>query len=289
MQADDLANYTRSAHDEFVAMLAEKGDAYMKECLVFSTNCHACITAPTSQPCGWCPFSSTCVPDPSRLGILAAIRDSNICPYTDERFEFRARGLGCSVSSITLWSTVVSFTIGIIAVILVSALVLWLAKHRLLAWLERTLADEREKNLDREKAALLNSRSRDRGYQSMAIVSRIPSETYNADDEEEDEDEQQDDVENDEDLYQQPHLTTAVAIPTQPDFQSSGFIYNPQTQHFNSSKPRVYEIPTVEARRMSRDNDKFRMPEDEENAVEDVGLFNRLSSSVKDFVSAASP
>ncbi|KAL1999390.1 hypothetical protein VTN02DRAFT_4588 [Thermoascus thermophilus] len=72
--------------------------------------------------CGWCPFSSACVPilHPSsnqssfphhlRLpGILTPIHNAHICPLgAPERWDLRTAPFGCAVSTMTLLTTVIS-------------------------------------------------------------------------------------------------------------------------------------------------------------------------------------
>ncbi|KAH8603082.1 hypothetical protein B0O99DRAFT_498868 [Bisporella sp. PMI_857] len=71
-------------------------------------------------PCSWCPVSSTCVPNLSKVHILAPISNPDICPHWQERWELRARPLGPHVSTITFLTCIVSvcttlLTIGILA------------------------------------------------------------------------------------------------------------------------------------------------------------------------------
>jgi hypothetical protein len=50
----------------------------------------------------------TCIPNLSKIHILAPITNADICPLWSERWEVRTRGLGCHVSTITLLTCVVS-------------------------------------------------------------------------------------------------------------------------------------------------------------------------------------
>jgi hypothetical protein len=75
-------------------------------------------------PCSWCPTvsfcatqytfllltpqTSTCVPNTSKIHILAPISNADICPLWSERWELRARCLGCHVSTITLLTCIIS-------------------------------------------------------------------------------------------------------------------------------------------------------------------------------------
>ncbi|KAF7906068.1 hypothetical protein EAF00_000347 [Botryotinia globosa] len=61
-------------------------------------DCWDCLSV---GPCSWCAVSSTCVPNTSPMKILAPIFSSNICPLWSERWELRAKPLGCHVSTIT--------------------------------------------------------------------------------------------------------------------------------------------------------------------------------------------
>lgn len=169
-----------------------------------------------------------------------------------------------------------SFTVGMIFVMLASVLVTWLARRKVLAWVQRTLDEERDKKLERETAALISAQQNGNGYQSLSSITRIPTETYNADDEEED-----DLNDSDDDRYT---LNGDVEHTTS---WSSEYIYHPQSQQANVARPRVYQIPAVEARQMSKYNEKSKIPDEGEHS--DGGLFGRLSSSVKEFVSMSTP
>ena len=54
------------------------------------------------------PKTSSCVPNISKIQILAPFRNPNICPTMSERWELRTRTLGCHVSTITLLACIVS-------------------------------------------------------------------------------------------------------------------------------------------------------------------------------------
>jgi len=58
--------------------------------------------------CGWCPTTSTCVPNPYSLHLLGPFIDPDICPLWSERWELRSRPLGCHVSTITLLTCIIS-------------------------------------------------------------------------------------------------------------------------------------------------------------------------------------
>jgi len=66
-------------------------------------DCYSCTHS--SYGCGWCPFSSTCVPAGSLLGPISS---ANACPLQDERFELRTRAFGCGCSTTTLLSIIVT-------------------------------------------------------------------------------------------------------------------------------------------------------------------------------------
>ncbi|KAH8815228.1 hypothetical protein F5884DRAFT_169575 [Xylogone sp. PMI_703] len=67
-----------------------------------------CSSCQAEGPCSWCPTSSTCIPNTSAIHILAPISNAGICPLQSERWELRARPLGCHVSTITLLTCIVS-------------------------------------------------------------------------------------------------------------------------------------------------------------------------------------
>lgn len=79
--------------------------------------CSSCLK---HSPCSWCPTSSTCVPNKSKISILAPMVNADICPLWSERWELRST-LGCHVSTITLLTCFTSvlatfLTIGLAAV-----------------------------------------------------------------------------------------------------------------------------------------------------------------------------
>lgn len=92
-------------------------------------DCYSCLH--TFDPCSWCAVSSTCVANEAPIGLLAPIWKPNVCPISDERWELRAKGLGCKVSTFTF----LSLLAGILATI---AIVLWLSLVvRTWVWLRR--------------------------------------------------------------------------------------------------------------------------------------------------------
>ncbi|KAK9366665.1 hypothetical protein V1509DRAFT_611417 [Lipomyces kononenkoae] len=197
-------------------------DDFMRECLNYSTNCQSCINAPTSQPCGWCPFSQVCVPDPGRLGILAGIRDKNICPFVSERYEFRARELGCSVSSITLWTSVVSLVVGMLLVIVISSVITWFARRRVLSWISTVLQNEREKNKASPETTslLMIDGNEDLGYQSAATsANSISEECYTYDTEDE----------------------------SKVEKVGDSYVYDPQMMPASNERPRLHPSPNLQS------------------------------------------
>lgn len=52
--------------------------------------------------------TSSCVPNPSKIHILAPVFNPGICPSRSERWELRTRGLGCQVSTITFFTCIIS-------------------------------------------------------------------------------------------------------------------------------------------------------------------------------------
>ncbi|KAK5137713.1 hypothetical protein LTR08_007284 [Meristemomyces frigidus] len=66
-------------------------------------NCNSCTHS--KHGCGWCPYSSTCVPT---TNLLKPVSDANVCPLRAERFELRTKALGCGCSTTTLLSVIVT-------------------------------------------------------------------------------------------------------------------------------------------------------------------------------------
>ncbi|KAJ5166772.1 uncharacterized protein N7482_005553 [Penicillium canariense] len=89
-------------------------------------SCSSCLTGDVG--CSWCAISSTCVPNPVRLPILAPIRSANICPLgSEERWELRALPFGCRASTLTVISVIVA-VLGTLAAIGVGYGALYLVK-----------------------------------------------------------------------------------------------------------------------------------------------------------------
>ncbi|KAK9374353.1 uncharacterized protein V1513DRAFT_446138 [Lipomyces chichibuensis] len=247
--------YVVSSHRDAALQLmsVDNPDSYMRECLQYSTNCQACISARTSQQCGWCPFSQVCVPDPGHLGILAAIRDRDICPFSSERYEFRARALGCSVSSITLWSTVISFVVAILFVLIVAAATTWLARRCVLAWVARVLQDEREKkDASEETSIAMRIGDEDRGYQSIATSANSISEVYDAYDEDDD-----------------SHAEKTNDV----------YVYDPQMMPASNERPRVHQSPRL--RGYGDMYERYTIAPDREERGRGLFSFSTLSKNVK--------
>lgn len=76
-------------------------------------DCERCIR--DSHGCGWCPFSSACIPAST---LLDPLTKRNVCPLQDERFELRTAALGCGCSTTTLISIVVTIFATIAAVLI---------------------------------------------------------------------------------------------------------------------------------------------------------------------------
>ena len=81
--------------------------------------------------------SSTCIPNPSIIHILAPIYHAGICPLESERWELRARCFDCHVSTITFITCIISIcstlvVIGFIAlgIRLVSVFQRWKSQNR---------------------------------------------------------------------------------------------------------------------------------------------------------------
>ncbi len=77
-------------------------------------DCSSCLE--TKYHCSWCATSSVCVPNPVTWPVLAPIWNRDVCPTRDERWEMRGNELGCSVSTTTVLSVVVTVfaTLGVL-------------------------------------------------------------------------------------------------------------------------------------------------------------------------------
>ncbi|KAK5694886.1 hypothetical protein LTR97_009477 [Elasticomyces elasticus] len=80
-------------------------------------DCGSCTHS--KDGCGWCPYSSTCVPT---TNLLKPLSDANICPLKSERFELRTKALGCGCSTTTFLSVFVTVFATIAALALIGLL-----------------------------------------------------------------------------------------------------------------------------------------------------------------------
>lgn len=88
-------------------------------------SCTDCIYSDFN--CGWCPYSSTCIPADSLLDPLSG-RDETTCPLSAEKFELRTKALGCGCSTTTFLSVVITILATIAALALLYGLGRALAK-----------------------------------------------------------------------------------------------------------------------------------------------------------------
>ena len=92
-------------------------------------DCYSCIK--TSDPCSWCAVSSTCISNEASVPILAPIWKPSICPLKEERWELRAKGTGCKVSTLTLLSFLVAIAgTAVVALSIWALVVLWAWSRR---------------------------------------------------------------------------------------------------------------------------------------------------------------
>ena len=101
----------------FSVSTSNNADYLLRRCWRIQ-DCYSCLH--TSDPCSWCAVSSACVANEASIALLAPIWERNICPISDERWELRAKGLGCKISTVTFLSVLA----GVLATI---AIVLWLS------------------------------------------------------------------------------------------------------------------------------------------------------------------
>ncbi|PYI19369.1 hypothetical protein BO86DRAFT_328023 [Aspergillus japonicus CBS 114.51] len=95
-------------------------------------SCDYCLQG--DLPCGWCAISSACVPNPSRVPILAPFGSSEMCPLgSKERWELRALPFGCHVSTVT-FLTGVGGVLGTMAAFGLVVFLAW-AGRRVVGWL----------------------------------------------------------------------------------------------------------------------------------------------------------
>ncbi|KAF2402928.1 hypothetical protein EJ06DRAFT_527903 [Trichodelitschia bisporula] len=84
----------------------------------------SCTSCLAHAACGWCPYSSTCVPLPSSSlpPLLLPLSKAHICPLPwQERYELRTAPLGCGCSTTSLL-----VGLGAVGGTLVALLVGWL-------------------------------------------------------------------------------------------------------------------------------------------------------------------
>lgn len=81
-------------------------------------DCYSCTH--DKHSCGWCPFSSTCVP---ASALTDPVKHKNICPLASERWELRTKALGCGCSTTTLLSIIVTVFATIAGLLLLAALI----------------------------------------------------------------------------------------------------------------------------------------------------------------------
>jgi len=74
------------------------------------------------------PESSTCVPNTSKIQILAPIGNPDICPLWSERWELRTRPLGCHISTITFLTCIVSVLSTFVVILLIWGGLSWVDK-----------------------------------------------------------------------------------------------------------------------------------------------------------------
>lgn len=69
------------------------------------------------------PQSSTCIPNLSKIQILAPIYHADVCPLLSERWEIRTRLLGTNISTITFLTCIISVLAGLAIVAIVAGAV----------------------------------------------------------------------------------------------------------------------------------------------------------------------
>ncbi|KAJ5658645.1 uncharacterized protein N7484_002294 [Penicillium longicatenatum] len=110
-----------------ISLTVSKGNDSLFHLCWRRQSCSQCLADDVS--CSWCAISSTCVPNPGRIPILAPIGSDQICPLgSKERWELRARPLGCNASTLTVLSVMISIS-GTLALFAISVLIIWLVKR----------------------------------------------------------------------------------------------------------------------------------------------------------------
>ena len=87
---------------DIIPMDPKQNDDILALCWRHQT-CNSCINS--KHRCGWCPYSSTCIP---ASNLLSPVANAHICPLRNERFELRTKALGCGCSATTLLSIIVT-------------------------------------------------------------------------------------------------------------------------------------------------------------------------------------
>jgi len=91
-------------------------------------DCGHCVGS--NDNCGWCPYSSTCVPLPQGGNLLSPVTHPNICPMPwQERWELRSAPFGCNCSTTSLLVaiiTVLSTLVGLALLVLLIKIVKWI-------------------------------------------------------------------------------------------------------------------------------------------------------------------
>jgi len=89
-------------------------------------DCRTCLESPAQ--CGWCPYTSACVPANS---LLDPVWNEDICPHWAERWELRTKTLGCYCSTITLFTALITILCTIVGLVILYGL--W----RVMCWTNR--------------------------------------------------------------------------------------------------------------------------------------------------------
>ncbi|KIW07322.1 uncharacterized protein PV09_02172 [Verruconis gallopava] len=109
--------------ERFLGSLArnksEDDDRHLRQCWRIQ-DCGHCVSS--NHKCGWCPYSSTCVPLFNRGHLLSPIYDAQICPMPwQERWELRTGTFGCNCSTTTFLAAIITCIST-----LTSLLILWI-------------------------------------------------------------------------------------------------------------------------------------------------------------------
>ena len=132
---DDLHQHAMNAPNaSSLTSPSSNADYLLRRCWRFQ-DCHSCLR--TSDPCSWCAVSSTCIPNEVPVAVFAPIWEAAVCPLKEERWELRAKGTGCRVSTVTLLGLLVA-----IAGTAIVALSIWALFH-VWAWSRRRWRKDR--------------------------------------------------------------------------------------------------------------------------------------------------